>query len=389
MDKNESAEHVERVMIDFACLTGLEPVTPHPIRYLWTDAFAVCNYLELYRSTKEDSYLDLAVRLVHQVHHTLGRHREDDVRKGWISGLSEAEGELHPTAGGLRIGKKLRERKFGEPINEYLEWEQDGQYYHYLTKWMHTLNRVGQVTSDPAYSTWAVELAKKANSAFCYQPYSEAGKRMYWKKSIDLSYPLVLSMGQHDPLDGYVTYNELQLTSLGAKGGVRPELENEIEDIGKIMRLEGLATDDPLGIGGLLIDAARIAQVLEKGGRPKAGLLEAVIDAALVSIGSYALGGDMELDAESRLAFRELGLSIGLKSLPRLKASLSRIPNYKTYYELLQKVADLERFSPIADGIDNFWTSPKNQRATTWSDHRDINMVMLATSLAPDSFLSI
>ena len=42
------------------------------------------------------------------------------------------------------------------------------------------------------------------------------------------------------------------------------------------MRLEGLVTDDPLGIGGLLIDAARIAQVLEKGGRPKAGLLEAV-----------------------------------------------------------------------------------------------------------------
>ena len=97
----------------------------------------------------------------------------------------------------------------------------------------------------------------------------------------------------------------------------------------------------------------------------------------------------MELDAESRLAFRELGLSIGLKSLPRLKASFSRIPNYKTSYELIQKVADLERFSPIADGIDNFWTSSKNQRATAWSDHQEINMVMLATSLAPDSFLSI
>ena len=92
MDKNESAEYVERVMIEFARLTGLEPVTPHPIRYLWTDAFAVCNYLELYRTTKEDSYLDLAVRLVHQVHHTLGRHREDDVRKGWISGPDEEEG---------------------------------------------------------------------------------------------------------------------------------------------------------------------------------------------------------------------------------------------------------------------------------------------------------
>jgi hypothetical protein len=389
MDKKESAEYVERVMIDFARLTGLEPVTAHPIRYLWTDAFAVCNYLELHRITEERTYLDLAVRLVHQVHHTLGRHRDDDERKGWISGLSEEEGELQPTAGGLRIGKNLRERKAGEPIDEYLEWERDGQYYHYLTKWMHALNRVGQVTSDPAYSVWAVQLAKRANSAFCYQPSSGGGKRMYWKMSIDLGRPLVMSMGQHDPLDGYVTYNELQVTALRSKGRQQPELVNEIDDIGKIMRLEGLATDDSLGMGGLLIDASRIAQVMEMGGKPKAGLLEAVIDAALFSIGSYALGGDMELDAESRLAFRELGLSIGLKGLPRMKASLGRIPKSQTSDELLQKVTDLERFTPIGDGIDKFWTSPKNQRATTWSDHSEINMVMLATSLAPDSFLSI
>jgi hypothetical protein len=389
MDKKESADFVERVMIEFARLTGLEPVTAHPIRYLWTDAFAVCNYLELYRITEERDYLDLAVRLVHQVHHTLGRHRDDDARKGWISGLDEGEGEFHPTAGGLRIGKKLRERKAGEPIDEHLEWEQDGQYYHYLTKWMHALNRVGLVTSDPAYSVWAVELAKRANSAFCYQPSTGGGERMYWKMSIDLSRPLVMSMGQHDPLDGYVTYNELQVTALRSKGRQQPELVNEIEDIGKILRLEGFATDDSLGMGGLLIDAARIAQVLEMGGKLKTGLLEAVIDATLISVGSYALGGEMELDAESRLAFRELGLSIGLKGLPRVKASLGRIPNRQTSYELLQKVTDLERFTTIGDEIDKFWTAPQNQKSTTWFDHREINMVMLATSLAPGSFLSI
>ena len=103
-------------------------------------------------------------------------------------------------------------------MNEYLEWERDGQYFHYLTKWMHALNRVGRVTADPAYHVWAVELAQTANSAFCYQPSSGGGKRMYWKMSIDVSYPLVMSMGQHDPLDGYVTYNKLRATALRSNG---------------------------------------------------------------------------------------------------------------------------------------------------------------------------
>ena len=151
------------------------------------------------------------------------------------------------------------------------------------------------------------------------------------------------------------------------------------------MKLEGLATDDPLGMGGLLIDAALIAQVMEWGGKLQAGLLEAVVNAALISVGSYAPGGD----AESRLAFRELGLSIGMKGLQRVKTSLGRIPDPQISHELLQRVMDLERFAPLGEEIDKFWTSSNNQKATTWSDHRDIDMVMLATSLAPGSFLSI
>ena len=132
MKKNTTLEFVKEIMLDFAQLTGLEPVSDHPKRYLWTDAFAVCNYLELFRLTNNDVYRDLALRLVDQVHHTLGRHRDDDTRNGWISGLDDEKGELHPTKGGLRIGKKLNERKPDEPPSERLEWDQDGQYYHYL-----------------------------------------------------------------------------------------------------------------------------------------------------------------------------------------------------------------------------------------------------------------
>ena len=96
---------IQEVMIEFARRTGLSPAAKSPRRYLWADAFAVCNYLGLYGRTGDQKYRDLALDLVDQVHHTLGRYREDDPRSGWISGRGEREGERHPTIGGLRIGK--------------------------------------------------------------------------------------------------------------------------------------------------------------------------------------------------------------------------------------------------------------------------------------------
>jgi len=160
--------------------------------------------------TGDQKYRDLALDLVDQVHHTLGRYREDDPRSGWISGRGEREGERHPTIGGLRIGKAMHERGPEDPYKEILEWDRDGQYFHYLTKWMHALNRVSRVTGDPIYNRWAAELAKTAHARFTYVPSFGARKRMYWKMSIDLNRSLVPSMGQHDPLDGYITYNQLQ-----------------------------------------------------------------------------------------------------------------------------------------------------------------------------------
>jgi hypothetical protein len=52
-----------------------------------------------------------------------------------------------------------------------------------------------------------------------------------------------------------------------------------------------------------------------------------------------------------------------------------------------QQVDSLMRFQPLAEAIESFWRNPRNQHATTWEEHRDINEVMLATSLAPDGFL--
>ena len=110
MNLNVTDKLVHELMMDFARITGLDPANAHPRRHLWTDAFAVCNYLELFRRTNDNTYRNLCLRLIDQVHHTLGRHRDDDPRRGWISGLDEQDGERHPTIMGLRIGKKLNER---------------------------------------------------------------------------------------------------------------------------------------------------------------------------------------------------------------------------------------------------------------------------------------
>jgi hypothetical protein len=93
------------IMSDFADSTGLTNTSLEPRRYLWTDAFAVCNYLELFRQTGDVDDIQLALKLVDQVHFTLGRFHKDSKNSGWLSGLDEEQARLHPTIAGLRIGK--------------------------------------------------------------------------------------------------------------------------------------------------------------------------------------------------------------------------------------------------------------------------------------------
>jgi hypothetical protein len=274
-------------------------------RYLWTDAFAVQNLLAL-------GDRDRARSLVDEVHQTLGKHNGK-----WLS----PEGASRPTLGGLRIGKRLPERRPDEPIDRELEWDRDGQYFHYLTKWMSALDAFG----DDVLHRWAVDLAHTAHRAFV------RGDRMVWKMSVDLTRPLVSSMGQHDPLDGYVTCKSLRDLSL----------QPEIASFRAMIELAGLFTDDPLGLGGLFADAHRL------GDDPlRAGILEA----AERGVRFYSPGGP----ATHRLAFRELGLAIGLLQMDR---------------------------RALAGEIVSFWMDDRHRSVATYTEHRDINDVMLATAL--------
>lgn len=379
---------VHEIMGDFARRTGLLKDEATPIRrYLWTDAFAVSNYLTLYRYSGDEIYLHFALGLVDQVHETLGRHRDDDPRSGWISGLEEGQARMHPTAGGLRIGKRMPERQPGEPYDEKLEWDRDGQYYHYLTKWMHALCCVSNVVDNQMYTTWAVELAAKAQKAFLHVE-ADGEKRLYWKMSIDLSRPQVAAMGHHDSLDGLITLLEIRRQLADRSEKIPKKFDADISDLADMCRGVNWTTPDPLGIGGLLADAWRLAQLSDAEAQiPVAGLLQEMLEAAAVGLSIYTRDNSMHMPAIYRLAFRELGLAIGLQAVERLAAVHQDF--FKSGSRLPSLLETLKNYLPLRWIIKQFWLKPENWEVPIWKEHHDINMVMLATSLAPDGFLNL
>jgi hypothetical protein len=391
MKQNPSLPLVRQIMMEFAEQTGLSPVRKPPSRYLWTDAFGVCNLLELYRQTADDSFKSLALSLVDQVHETLGRHREDDTRSGWLSGLGEDEGRLHPTAGGLRIGKKMNERGPADPFDEEMEWDRDGQYYHYLTKWIHALQCVATATSERVYSRWARELAKKVHAGFVFSSGVDGRRYIHWKMSIDLSRPLVPSMGLHDPLEGFIIYSQLQADrSDEPQESPQLDLSNEIKELADMCRGRSWATEDPLGIGGLLCNGLQVAQLMVRDRSGQDKLLLALLDSSLLGLESYLNTNTLLLPAHYRLAFREFGLSIGMHAVERLKELLQKETDaFKESGALSLRIGKLMRYQPVGEQIEKFWHEGTNREVDTWLEHRDINRVMQATSLAPDGFLQV
>jgi hypothetical protein len=365
-----------RLMLAFAGASGLTGEGA-PRRYLWTDAHAVCNFLTLAATTGDSRFGQLAVALADQVHNVLGRHRLDDDRSGWISGLDESAGREHPTAGGLRIGKPLPERRCDAAYDEHAEWEQDGQYYHYLTKWMHALLQLGKVTGENRYRSWAKELALTAGSRFRAP---SGPPRLYWKMSIDLSYPLVPSSGQHDPLDGLVTALTIKAADLDSGDHELDELITELTDLCR----EGYwETDDPLGIGGLLFDAGRLAQLAgSETTVDRNVMMKRLIEASMMGLAAFLRSSTLQLPGSSRLAFRELGLSTGLHAVALIQQS-----GFSGEYSML--LDRLITHARLSDVIEHFWLDPAQQRTSTWAAHQDINAVMLATSLAPAGFLNL
>lgn len=193
-----------------------------------------------------------------------------------------------------------------------------------------------------------------------------------------------------DPLDGFITYCQLQATA--AKDSEKPALLNlgaEISDMANICKGKSWVTDDPLGIGGLLGDAYRMVQLIANGDFEQTDLMETVLDSSLIGLKSYVTGNSLKLPVRYRLAFRELGLSIGLRAVDRLQELIVQNPGVFKKYPMYSRIESLIRYRPLSGIIETFWLERTNREAATWMAHRDINMVTLATSMAPDGYLTL
>lgn len=118
-------------------------------------------------------------------------------------------------------------------------------------------------------------------------------------------------------------------------------------------------------------------------------LLENLLKSSLAGLQTVVLRGELQQPASYRLPFREFGLCIGLQAVQRFQQSLKQKPGlYLNHTQLCQIAEALMQYQPLQKDIVNFWKNQVNQ-TETWEQHLDINSVMLATSLAPDGFLSI
>jgi len=388
MKRDNMVAIAARLMSDFAIRTNLSPSAKRPQRYLWTDAFAVCNFLELHARTDERRFRRCATDMIEQVHRVLGRYRDDDKRGGWISGLEERAGAHHPTAGGLRIGKSLRERSVNEAFDEILEWDRDGQYFHYLTKWMHALCQSAYATNNFEYALWAAELGEAAFNGFAQRSRSGHVVGVYWKMSTDLSRPLIPATGSHDALDGLITFqgaqNALEMSPIKCVGA---DLSSAVEALSRLCQHKEWSTTDPLGLGGLLFDAGRICQLISKEGHGDVRLLESVLEACRNGLTGLLASHYLDRPTSYRLAFRELGLAIGLQALPHIADVVQKGKDSLRNSRAL--VDSLLPYESLSVDIVSAWLPRAQSPDEAWQAHRDINDVMLATALAPEMFLSV
>jgi hypothetical protein len=238
---------------------------------------------------------------------------------------------------------------------------------------MHALCRAASVTGVSAYIEQALELAEAAFNGFVQRSASGDVVGIYWKMSTDLSRPLTFAMGLHDALDGFITFREVQRASskIRLKTAVT-DLTSAVETLSKLCRDRDWVTNDPLGIGGLLFDARRLSLLID--GHADQELLEQLIDATEKGLHAFLASRSLVHAASQRLAFRELGLAIGLKAVPM-------IVNHK------DRASGQHRF--LADRIVNAWVPLAHSPDELWQAHRDINEVMLATALTPQAFLSV
>ena len=167
-------------------------------------------------------------------------------------------------------------------------------------------------------------------------------------------------------------------------------LTEEIEDLLAMCAGGSWATEDSLGIGSLLTDAYKLVQLIDIHQLHETARLESLLRDIELSLQAFVAHSQLNLPAEYRLAFRELGLAIGLHTISRMQKRIAQHPeHFSNANQLTPLLTNLSRFHRIHEFIENFWLEPDHQSVKPWLEHVDINNVMLVTSLAPDGYLQL
>ena len=192
--------------------------------------------------------------------------------------------------------------------------------------------------------------------------------------SIDLSRPQVSSLSPHDALDGYVTLKWLAASSAG-RGG--PSLDEETGVLSRLVQERRWGTTDPLGLGGLLLDAFRLA-ILPNRSDEDERLIGRILAGVAAGLHAFVQEGSLDQPPTRRLGFRELGLSIGLQGVGLISAAAGRSAGL---HQAAPYLPALQSASATGAEIIEFWSEHRHRQSPTWQDHLDINEVMLATAL--------
>jgi hypothetical protein len=119
-------------------------------------------------------------------------------------------------------------------------------------------------------------------------------------------------------------------------------------------------------------------------------LLDGLLAAALDGLVHYLRLDDLRQPASRRLAFRELGLAIGLSAIELIARDVPLMSlDAVVGPRIRERLTVLRRYAALGSELESFWLDPEQQRFESWSEHRDINEVMLATRLVPLGFLGL
>lgn len=275
MIETKQSNHEEQIAID-GVLERLEwmqrnHIWPNGTRYLWTDAFGVVLLVSLYNRTGEHDFLDTARWVVNEVEHVLGQKR------------------------GIRIGQ--------DP-------ERDGQYYHYLTKWLFALERLSHI--EPGYRTRAIELVKDIHSAFVLP-----GRGVWWKMQDDLGAPYPgFGIGALDAFDGYVVYRLLD----------EQALSSEIEDMRQIMArtYQDMHIVQDLALG-MMLWMAHLCPDEDWARLQRERCLEALRRMWIDPPGYFCRSPEMPW---VKYAFTNYGVSLGLQSVSVMERCVPRLEQF-------------------------------------------------------------